>query len=391
MTNSSPSSVRKGVASRLLRCAPCAAFLGLALVAGCGTNDGSSDYRKGCAAFEAGTLAEAETAFAACLTHAPANVDALLMLARTEVRLGEMVKAGEAIARAETLAGGDPDVLELSAQIAFQAKDCGKARTAYAKLAANAAFGPVVQSRGYAGLGVIDYSLISQETLEETAARARTEFLTAIRLDARNAAAHYHLGRLYADVFNYPEIAQSELALFAYLAPKDDPRRIRVEKNLLPRLKEDIAAALMSHPGAGRRNAAACSAALVKGDAALAKGQPKTAKLHYSEAYAADVLSYPAAIGMARCAETQKEAIKYYKIASEIRPSSGTTLIALGDAAVKGGSPAVAEQAYSRAVAASPKDQVALARLVALLRKNGKTRVADVYQRYAAALPARKP
>lgn len=388
MTNFSPSFVP----SRWGLCAvPCAALLAACLLAGCGgDDDGSVAYRDGCAAFEAGDLVRAETCFKDSLSRAPANVDAWLMQARTALRMGEVDRAVEAVTQAESLAGNDPDVLELVGQVAFQGNHFDEARRAFSRLAANAAFGASVQSRGYAGLGVVDYACIKNDTLDETAARARTELLTAIRLDARNAAAHYHLGRLYADVFQYLEIAQSELTLFAYLAPKDDPRTVRVKDKMLPELQSSITAALQRHPGAGRRNPSACTAALAKGDAALAKGQKKKAKLHYNEAHVADVLSYPAAIGLAKCAETTKEALKYYKLASEIRPSSAATLIALGDVALKANSPAVAEQAYSRALAASPKDATALARLVSTLRKNGKGRVADVYQRYGAALPTRK-
>ncbi|MGN0855369.1 MAG: tetratricopeptide repeat protein [Kiritimatiellia bacterium] len=382
MTSFSPSSVP----SRRWRGAPCAALLAACLLTGCGDDDGSAAYRDGRAAFAAGDFARAEACFADCLRRAPAHVDALLMQTRTALRLGEVARAAEAVTRAETLAGDDSDVIELVGQVAFQGNDFVAARKAFARLAGNAAFEASVRSRGHAGLGVVDYACIKNETLDETAARARTAFLTAIRLDARNAAAHYHLGRLYADVFHYLEIAQLELTHFVYLAPKDDPRTIRVRDKLLPGLQSAITAALQRHPGAGRRNPSACTVALAKGDAAFAKGQKKKAKLHYGEAHAADVLSYPAAIGLAKCADTAKEALTYYKLASEIRPSSAVTLTALGDAALKVGSPAVAEEAYSRALAASPKDATALARLVSTLRKNGKGRVADVYRRYGAEL-----
>lgn len=338
MTNSSLSSALKGIF-----------VLSFAVLAGCGENDGSANYQYGCAAFEAGNLAGASAEFRECLSHAPANVDALLMLTRTALRLGEVDQAVEAVTQAETLAGGDPDVIELVGQVAFQAEDFDRSRAAFAKLAANTSFGASVQSRGYAGLGVLDYARIKQETLDETAARARTELLTAIRLDARNAAAHYHLGRLYADIFHYSAIAKSELELFVYLAPKDDPRTIRVRDNLIPEIQEGITAELP----AGSQD-------------------------------------YAAVVNQAKRAATAKEALKYYKIASQIRPSDCATLIALGDTAIKVGSPAVAEQAYSRAVAARPKDATALARLVSTLRKNGKSRVADIYQRYSEALPARK-
>lgn len=379
MTNSSLSSALKS-----------AAVLAFAALAGCGANDGSDDYREGYASFVAGEMAAAEESFTDCLKHAPQNVDALLMLTRTELRLGEIPKARAAVAKAEELAGGDPDVLELSAQVAYQEKDFKKARELYSRLAANAEFGTGVQSRGYAGLGVLDYAGMTAGTHEESAARARTAFLTAIRLDFRNASAHYHLGRLYYDIFHYSTVAKAEFELFVGLAPQDEERTKRVKGKLIPEAQARIEADRLQRPGAGKRDSAACAAALDKGAAAKAKGQIKDARQHYATALAADPLSAPAALGLAACAESAREALKYYKIACELSPSMRQALVALGDCAVKAGSPAVAEEAYSRAAAVAPKDAAVLRQYVAALRKNGKVRVADVYQRYLDTLPVKK-
>lgn len=396
MTNSSPSSARKGLPVRASRLVSFAAVLSLLLAAGCGENDGSADYRDGCGAFAAGDLAKAARGFRACLEVAPSNVDALLMLARTEMQLGEFTRAHEAVAKAEALAGADPDVLELAGQVAYHLQDFDKARAAFSVLVKNAAFDDRIRSRGYAGLGVVDYAGIRPEGMDEAAARARTAFLTAIRLDNRNAAAHYNLGRLYSDFLHYPDVARDEFALFTRLAPASDPRVVHVRDNLMPELKARLDEAIRSQRGRKPQNLAASSTALQKAGAAMAKGQYKTAKSLYAEAFAADVLSHPAAMGVAVCAEKEgtragfEEAKRYYQIASELRPSDAKALMALGDVAVKVGSPAVAEKAYSRAVAAAvgADKMTALRRLEAALRKNGKARVAEVYRRYADDLAA---
>ncbi len=397
MTNFSLSSAHRGAFPRARRrLAASALLVSLALAAGCGKNDGSADYRDGLAAFAAGDLAKAACGFRACLEAAPSNVDALLMLARTEMQVGEFTRAREAVAQAEALAGADPDVLELAGQVAYHLQDFDKARAAFSVLAKNAAFDDTLRSRGYAGLGVIDYASIRPESMDEAAARARTAFLMAIRLDNRNAAAHYNLGRLYSDFLHYPAVARDEFALFTHLAPSDDPRVVHVRDNLMPELKARLDEAIQSRRGSKPQNLRAASEALQKAGAAMAKKQYKTAKAHYAAALAADALSHPAAMGLAACAEKEgtraglEEARRNYQLASELRPSDAKALMALGDVAVKVGSPAVAEKAYSRAVAAAvgADKMTALRRLEATLRKNGKARVADVYRRYADDLAA---
>ena len=232
--------------------------------------------------------------------------------------------------------------------------------------------------------------------MDEAAARARTAFLMAIRLDNRNAAAHYNLGRLYSDFLHYPDVARDEFALFTRLAPASDPRVVHVRDNLMPELKARLDEAIQGRRGGKPQNMRAAADALQKAGAAMAKGQYKTAKALYAEALAADALSHPAAMGVAACAEKEgtraglEEAKRHYQIASELRPSDAKALMALGDTAVKVGSPAVAEKAYSRAVAAAvgADKMTALRRLEAALRKNGKVRVAEVYRRYADDLAA---
>ena len=397
MTSSSPSSARRGAVARACRAlVPAVLLLGLAGATGCGKDDGSSDYRDGLAAFASGDLAKAERGFRGCLEAAPSNVDALLMLARTEMQLGEFTRAHEAVSKAEALAGADPDVLELAGQVAYHLQDFDKARAAFSVLVKNAAFDDAVRSRGYAGLGVVEYAGIRPEGMDEAAARARTAFLMAIRLDNRNAAAHYNLGRLYSDFLHYPAVARDEFALFTHLAPSDDPRVVHVRDNLMPELKARLDEAIQGRRGGKPQNMRAAADALQKAGAAMAKGQYKTAKALYAQALAADALSHPAAMGLAACAEKEgtraglEEARRNYQLASELRPSDAKALMALGDVAVRVGSPAVAEKAYSRAVAAAvgADKMTALRRLEATLRKNGKTRVADVYQRYADDLAA---
>lgn len=379
MTNSSLSSALKG-----------AALAALAALAGCGgRDDGSAAYAAGEAAYAARDLAQAERQFSAALVAAPGDVNALLMLARTELDLGKIVEAGAAVAQAEALAGGDVDVMLLAAQIAYHARDIAKAKTLYSEVAEDARLAPADRAAGWAGLGVVEMSAINSGTATEGRDLARTCFLRAIRLDARNASARYHLGVLYMNAFGYRESALDQFGIFVRLEKEADRRVQDVQQKTIPALRDQIATAASRRDGVSRRDSAASAAALKKGEEAWNKGTYKTARLRYAEAYQADVLSYPAALGLAKAWEKsdltkagQQEAAKYYRIASSLRPSAKDTAITAGNFAYRLGSYASAAEAYSRAMAAAPNDITAIDGLIRSLQKSGNRASQAVYQHY---------
>lgn len=372
-----------------------AAALLAAVLAGCGPKDGAADYQTGLAAYSARDLRHAVESFDRSLRLTPGSADTWMMLARARMELGEIDQAAEAAAKAAELAPGDADVVELSGQIAYHSKDLARARESYAALARMS--GAQVRSRGWCGLAVIEMAGIagSDATAELGAARARVALLSAVRLDGRNAAARYHLGRLYRDAFGYNEAALDQFELFTRLETKDAERVKSVQRRFIPELRDAIARSAAQKAGADRRNSAASAAALKKAEEAWARQTYKTAKLRYAEAYAADVLSYPAALGIARCCEKtdsspagQAEALKYYKIAAQLRPSSHAALMSAGGLAAKLGRHAAAVEAYSRAVAVKPADITAVDGLIRALRKCEKPRAAAVYQEYRTSLSA---
>ena len=387
MTSSSPSSVLK-----------CLAALALAaVVAGCEKDDGSADFAAGRAAFESRDLKRAVKSLAAGLERNPGNVDALVLQAQALVALGELPDAAAAIDRAVELAGSDRDVVEVAAQVAFYRKDYARTAALFRQLADSAE--PEVRSRGLTGLAIVDIMQLgtSGSDMEEVRARARTRLLAAIRLDGRNAAARYHLGKLYRDAFGYNESAIDQFDLFVRLAKGVDDKVKRVQRTTIPDLKETIAREAAQRPGADKRDVAASAAALKKAEAAWAKQTFKTAKLRYNDAYVADVLSYPAALGLAKAWEKtdtskpgQLEALNYYKVACALRPSAKDVHLHTGELALKLGQAAVAVETFSRAVAASPNDVTAIDALIRALQKAGRGKTAAVYQQYRATIPVRK-
>jgi tetratricopeptide (TPR) repeat protein len=377
--NFSLGSVRKLVAS-----------VSLAALAGCGARDGVKEHAAARAAYEVRDLAKAERLLVRSLACRAANVDALVLLARVRLELGEISAAQAAIAEAAALAGGDTDVRLLSAQIDYHAKNEDKAAAAFAALADDAALPARIRSQAKAALGVVEMSRNARDA-------ARIAFLTAIRFDRRNPAAWYHLGLLYRDAFAYNEVALEQFEIYVRLEDKADRRAQDVQRVVIPGLRERIARAAAERPGAAKRNSAAAATAIAKADAAWKKGQFKTAKLRYQDAVAADALSYPAALGLARAWEKtdasaagRRKAFDLYLAACALRPGAVSTYLTTGRLALELGRYSTAVEIYSRAMAADPANRGAVDGLVAALQRVNNPKAAAVYRAYRDSLSARR-
>ena len=383
--NSSLSSARSGVA---------AAALALLAAAGCGPKDGVKEYEEAKAAYSARSLEKAERLFAKSLVYAPGNLDALVMLARTQADLGNIQEATRTIAQAAEIQKDAPDVALLDAEIAFYAGDFKRASQRFADVADSAKDGAEAQSLGWTGLGIVEMARNRRDI-------ARIAFLRAIRLDRRNASARYHLGLLYrGDSFGYLDAALEQFELFVRLGDKEkaDPRATHVQRVIIPGIKADIARRAAERPGAAKRDANAAASALQRAEAAWKKNEFKRARDEYSAAYRADVLSYPAALGLAKAWDKtdqtpagRQKALDCYKAACALRPGAVSTFLKAGELAAKSGQHATAVELYSRAVAANPSDLSAIDGLIRALRKvGGQAGAADAYQRYRDSLTPRK-
>ena len=367
-----------------------AAALALA-VAGCGPKDGVKEYEAGRAAYEARSSEKAERLFAKSLQYAPENVDALVMLASVQRDLGKMSEAAETIAKAEALSPGSADVVLLDAEIAFHLADYARSAKLFRDVAEDAEATPEARSLGWTGLGIV-------EMTSEHRDLARIAFLRAIRLDRRNPSARYHLGLLYrGDSFGYLDAALEQFEIFVRLGEKADPRAQHAQRTIIPGIKEDIARRAASRRGVEKRDAAASAAALARAAAAMKKGNYKTARSEYEAAYKADVLSYPAALGLARAWEKtdatnagRQRTLDWYKEACSLKPGAISTFLAAGELAAKMGQHATAAELYSRAVAANPSDISAIDGLIRALRRTGSGKVADAYQSYRELVTVRK-
>lgn len=367
-----------------------------ATIIGCGDGDGSVEFDRGKNAYELGDLKKAEKCFAASIEAAPQEVDRLIYLARVKLDLGELAESRQLIERAEMIDGDAADVRMLSAQVACHSKDYKKAAEIFLKIANDANLDSVIRSQAFAGLGVVEMSC-------ENLHLARIDFLRALRLDRRNASAYYHLGLLYRDGLDrngsgYYEAALEQLEMFVRLNEDSDPRIQKVQKTIIPGIKEMIAQATASRPGAAKRDSAACATLIAQAEADFKKGAFKSARKNYAAALAADPLSDRAALNLAKCWEKtdatkdgQLKALECYQTVCVLRPSATVIFLTTGNLAMKLGKYALASEIYSRAIAANPTSKDAIDGLIRALQKLGnRTSVARAYQAYRDSLSTRK-
>jgi len=362
----------------------------LLLLAGCGPKDGVKEYKAGQAAYEARSLEKAEGQFRKCLEYAPGNVDALVMLARTQCDLGWMVEASETIARAVELEPEAPDVVLLDAEIAFYLNDYARAVKRFRDVAGDASAGAEAQSLGWTGIGIVEMTCDKRDY-------ARIAFLVAIRFDHRNASARYHLGLLYrGDSYGYLDAALEQFEIFVRLGDRTGPRAEHVQRVIIPGIKDDISRRAVERCG-GRRNAEESARRLAAAEAAWKEKKFEKARAEYEAAVKEDLLSYPAVMGLAKALEKtdtsakgRQRVLDCYKAACALRPTSVSTLLKTGDLAARMDQNATAAEVYSRAVAANPSNITAVDGLIRSLRKTGNAKVAAAYQRYRETIPVRK-
>jgi tetratricopeptide (TPR) repeat protein len=359
----------------------------LAVLSGCGSSDGTSELADGRSAYELRDFRKAEKLFSKCLQIAPENVEAMLYLALSKLALGELEPAREWASKAAAADAKSEDVKMLEAQIAWHLKDYEKAKKLYEAVAQDGTLSAQDRSLGWAGLGIVEMTLDNYHL-------ARVAFLRAIRIDRRNASAWYHLGLLYRDGFGYSQAALEQFEIFVRLNPVADARAQRVQRTVIPELKESIARAAADRPGASKRNSALSAAAITKAESAWKRGAWKNARAAYQEALAADPLSSPAALGLAKTVlkldssrKGQEQALENYKLACSLRPGAVSAFIEAAALATKLGLHTQAAEIYSRAVAANPSSLSAIDGLIRSLRKVGnKTKVAQAYQLYRDSL-----
>ena len=351
--------------------------------AGCTKSDGTKEFESATKAYELRDLAKAKRLFAVAAKLNVTNVDARYMLSKVNLDLGNLDEAAQAIQDASLLSPGAPDILSLTAQIAYHRKDYAKAIEIFSALSEDTSLAKSLRAQAFVGLGIIYIT-------ENDRDNARVAFLSSLALDRRNnAAAYYHLGLLYRDAYDYQEAAREQFEMFVRIKSAPAEKVEKVQRNFLPAINEAIVRAAAEIPNASGRDSQAAAEQIKKAEQLMKKNQSTAALSAYTKAYSLDPLSYPAALGMARimaksqARSVQERALEAYLAAVKLKPMSTTTLLEAAQFAVKLKQPLTAERLYSMAVAANPVKFDAIDGLIRAQRKlPGKSKTASQYQKY---------
>ena len=360
------------------------AALALAVIAGCGPDDGAADFGKGEAAYAARDLQTAVQCFKAAAAKNPTNFTARVKLALANVDLGEIDAAREAVESAIAVDPASAEARLLEGNIAYLAKDYALAKAAFADVSSARQLPRELRSK----------AMVSQAVLELTATmveRARVSLWRAVRLDRRNAAAWYHLGYLSRDTFRFEDAALEQFQMASRLMT--DPVRMKtVMQDIIPTIRESLRAKAAGKPGAAGRDPGAAAKLVSEGEG-LAKKDPKKSAAKFAEAYAKDPLSYAAAWGFAKSrsgsAKSDREIARVltaFQDAVDQRPNSQLTYRTAARFALERRRPIRAEKFLSQALAHDPEDKTTLALYVQTLRRLGKTAEARLFEAYLKEL-----
>jgi len=355
--------------------AACCALL--ALLTGCSSRDDAADFARGVEAYAARDLSAAYRAFARAAEKNPTNAAARVQLAMVAYDLGEPAKADEAARAARALRGDSAEAALAEANAAYLKKDYARAKALYTLVASEKSLPAPLRSLALASRAVTE--LTAEETVN-----ARLSLLRAMRLDRRNPVTWYHLALLSRDTYHYDAAALEQFEMYARLAPADDPRARNTVRTAIPRLRDAVARSMSERPGVSKRDPALAAKLLAEGEELLKTKNPRNAGKKFLAAYAADPLSYPAALAAAKQIENDDRtsrgvdaALAAYAAASAQRPSSQATYLAAARLALRNGRFATAADILSRSLAHEPENKTVVDMLIETLRKSGRSRAAE--------------
>lgn len=388
MTNSS---LLSGLSRKLL-----AVTLGLAL-AGCGCSgsdpvDPVAAAEMASKAFSAGDYPSAVGHCRRSLELSPGQLDVAILMARAAVAAGDVDAARDAVAIAKEISPDDVAVIQITAEYERAIGEYDAAIKTYSRLVTEPVFAdrPDLKALGWSGRGLVGLDrCLAGKDAGSTRDKAHADLLMAIILDPNGAkSAYYHLGVLYADVFNYKQAAIDQLRVYVARMRDDGDAHVVKAKARIEALEAQLKAE-QAKPGAnGRIRPSDCAAALEKAQAAEAKGQGKIALAHYEDAARFDPTKYEAVDGAARMNHRYgnlTRAYDYYR-AALVQRASPAALIAIGGIALDLKKNMQAVEFYGRAVASSPRNKQALDGLIRALGSCSKTDAVRTYRFYRDTL-----
>ncbi len=340
-----------------------------ALVAGCG-DDGASASSKA----EESSLME------------QGDLDSVIKRGVAAIADGDVAAASAA---ADAAIGCDPESAEarlLAGQAAYLEEVYDRARAEFAAVANEASLPAAVRSKGYAGLGLVEYRQNNKDV-------ARILFLHAHRLDSKNESAYYHLGLIYRDTYHFNEAALEQFRMFARLSKPGEPITENVVRKVVPELRNLIQNIAAQRPGVSTRDANAAAKYIERARALVAKNYLTKAKAEYAAALKADPLSYTAAIEYANLLNRKvrgdaeiDRALAAFRAAIDQRPEVQKNYLAAAQLAYSNKRWATAAQILDRAVAHDPKNTDAIELLHGSLKNAGSVKLARLWREYKSVL-----
>ena len=205
----------------------------------------------------------------------------------------------------------------------------------------------------------------------------------------KNEAAWYYLGLIYRDVYRFYEAAEEHFRMFARLSKPGDPRAEKVNYEVVPELRKTLARIAAARPGASSGKPSVAAALIRDAEELEAKNKLTAAKKKYADAYAADPMSYAAALGYARIlrstdktAEGVRKAIRAYRAAIDQKPAVQKNYLEVARLARENKLWVQAVEIMNRAVAHDPQNKEALDQLIGALIKAGSVKLANAWAEY---------
>ena len=342
----------------------CSIALFATLVAGCGKESSDTAKAPAPAAEEA------------------ADLNALVNAGVAAVAQKDAAAATDAAEKAQALQPESAEACLVAGQAACLRQDYEQARSSFTSVIKTKSLPPALRAKAYAGLGTVEF-------LQHNADVARIMFLQARRLDMKNEAAWYYLGLIYRDVYRFYEAAEEHFRMFARMSKPGDPRAEKVNYEVVPELRKTLARIAAARPGASSGKPSVAAVLIREAEELEAKNKLTAAKKKYADAYAADPMSYAAALGYARIlrstdksAEGVRKAIRAYRAAIDQKPAVQKNYLEVARLARENKLWVQAVEIMNRAVAHDPQNKEALDQLIGALIKAGSVKLANAWAEY---------
>ena len=349
-------------------------------------DEGAADIARAETAKVNGDLAAASAAYGAAMAKNATNLEIRVQKALTDLARGDADGAETAAAEALALAPESAEVLLVDGQAAYLKQNYPRALKDFAAVAAAQDILPELRSSAWSARAVV-------ELAEGEFDAARVSLLRALRLNFKNAAAHYHLGLIFRDTYHFDNAALEQFQMAARLSDAREERTRRLSGEIIPALRKAIAAAAANNPEAARRDAGKAAALTAEGEALRTRRQMRLAMKKFAAALEADPLCDKAALHYAeltaandKTADGVSRALKAYRTVIEQNPSSQKHYLAAARLAYANGRWATAAAIMERAVAHDPDNRQTLDLFIAALQKAGKGPVAEIWSSYRKEL-----